>query len=397
LAVEAQGLSDPSGAPGLRGRSALPGIADRLGTIQLDAVNVLARTQFVVPFARIGPFEPARMLDLVGPGGNWFEYWGHAASLMPISLYPLFRHRMTEWRTDALPGVRGGRRRAWREANAEYLAAVLRDVEQNGPLTAGQLADPRRRVGEWWDRRSDGRRALEFLFADGVLAAWRNRSFERIYDLSERVIPPASLAAPVPSVEEAQRELIAIAARCSGVATTADLADYFWVPPRAAKLRVAELVEAGRLRPITVEGWAEPGYVVDGAAPSRPRRRQASLLSPFDSLIWTRRRTERLFNFRYRIEIYVPKDLRTHGYYVLPLLQGDQLVARFGLKSDRAAGHLRVTGAHLEPGADAERAAAGAAGALSKMADWLGLNEVVVEHHGDLATRLLDALAHAAS
>jgi len=400
LAIGAQGLGAERPSPGARrpGPARLRRLLDQLGALQLDAVNVLERTQFVVPFSRLGAYDRSDLLGLTGPGAPWFEYWGHAASLQPVESYPLFRWRMDEWRSDGAGGAGGRsrpvwlRRRQWREAHADYLAAVLRDVTERGALAASQLADPRRREGEWWDRRSDGRRALEMLFADGVLAGWRNASFERVYDLTERVIPGPVLDRPAPGREEAQRELIATAARSLGVATLGDLADYFWIPGPVARPRVAELVEAGRLIETDVEGWDRPGYAVPGARARPPRRRQASLLSPFDSLIWNRSRTERLFGFRYRIEIYVPEHRRTHGYYVLPLLLSDQLVARFGLKADRQGRALRVTGSYLESGATLSSVVDPAAAELGALRDWLGLEHIAVEARGDLAAPLRRAL-----
>jgi uncharacterized protein YcaQ len=394
LAIAAQGLAAPRSSNAKSpGTAQLRRLLDQVGTIQLDAVNVVARTQFIVPFSRLGGYDPARLIGLTGPGAPWFEYWGHAASLMPTEAYPLFRWRMERWRDDQVDSpAAGARRRAWREANADYLAAVLADVTERGPLAASQLADPRRRAGEWWARRSDGRRALEFLFGDGDLAAWRTPNFERVYDLTERVIPSDVLGRPVPTAEDAQRELIAMAARCMGLATVADLADYFWIRPDPAGQRVAELVEAGRLTPLTVEGWRDPAFAESGTQPRAPRRQHATLLSPFDSLIWNRDRTMRLFGFHYRIEIYVPEHLRTHGYYVLPLLLGDALVARFGLKADRKAGTLRVTGSYLEPEAPASVPEAAAA-ELAALGRWLGLEHIAVEPRGDLAPALRRAVA----
>lgn len=368
-------------------------LVDELGTIQIDAVNVLARTQFLVPFSRVGAYDPAHLRSLTGPGAPWFEYWGHAASLMSTDLYPLFRPSMKLRSADQVDNAAAGRRRAaWRKGNADYLRAVLREVTERGPLTAGQLSDPRRRDGEWWDRRSDGRRAMEFLFGDGELAAWRNASFERVYDLTERVIPAEALDRPVPTIEESQRELIMIAARCLGVATVADLADYFWIRPKAASLRVTELVEERRLLPASVEGWDKPAYVTPDARPRAPRRPHATLLSPFDSLVWNRDRTMRLFGFHYRIEIYVPEHLRTYGYYVLPLLVGDELVARFGLKADRRAGTLRVSGSYLEPGAPPDTVADTAVSELTRLGSWLGLEGIEVAAQGNLAAALAKAV-----
>ena len=243
----------------------------QLGTIQLDAVNVLERTQFLVPFSRLGSYDPAALRALSGPGGHWFEYWGHAASLLPVELQPLFRWRMERSRQDLLDNVGAReRRRAWRAAHADYMAAVLAEVTEVGPLAASQLSEPRRRTGEWWDRRSLGRLALELLFGDGVLAAWRGANFERIYDLTERIIPAEVLALPTPAPEDAQRELIALAARCMGVATVADLADYFWMRVPAARPRVSELVDDGRLAKVSVEGWSQPAYLAPGALPPPP-------------------------------------------------------------------------------------------------------------------------------
>jgi len=391
LALAAQGLGAPRPSSRRRppGPDDLAALLDRLGTIQLDAVNVLERTQFLVPFSRLGLYERSDLLGMSGPGGPWFEYWGHAASLMALPMHPLFRPRMAAFAhagAQASPVER--RRRAWRTQHSDYLAAVLGEIRERGPLAASALSDPRRREGEWWDRRSDGRRALELLFAEGVLAAWRAPNFERLYDLTERVIPAEILALRTPSVEEAERELIAIAARCLGVATVADLAAYFGLRVPVVRRRVGDLVEAGRLTLAEVEGWKEPGYLLPGSVPKAPRRDHATLLSPFDSLIWFRERTERLFDFRYRIEIYVPKHLRTHGYYVLPLLLGDQLVARFDLKSDRRTSALLVVDAHLEPTASLSAVTEPAGTELGLLAAWLGFERVEVSRRGDLGRAL---------
>ena len=303
LAIAAQGLGAPRAVTtgdrrttgvkrtAAKTRAQLLGVMDQLGTIQLDAVNVLARTQFLVPFSRLGPYDPAVLRSLSEPQGSWFEYWGHAASLLPVELQPLFRWRMQRWRDDLVDSAAAQeRRRAWRAAHSAYIAYVLAEVTERGPLAASQLSDPRRQTGEWWDRRSTGRRALELLFGDGVLSAWRSPNFERIYDLTERVVPAAVLEMPTPADEDAQKQLIALAARCLGVATEADLADYFWLRPQRARLLVAELVGEGRLVQVAVEGWPQPGYIMPGVRPKAPKRATATLVSPFDSLIWTRPR-----------------------------------------------------------------------------------------------------------
>ena len=393
MAITAQGLG--ARRP-LRpaGRASLAKLLDRIGTIQLDAVNVLARTQYLVCFSRVGGFDPSVMEALSRPGGPWFEYWGHAASLLPVELHPLFRWKMQRWRDDQVdsPSVQA-RRRAWRAAHGDYLQRVLDEVTDRGPLAASQLTEPRRRSGEWWGRRSDGRRALELLFGDGVLAAWRSSTFERVYDLSDRVIPPEVLSMPTPSPDEAQRRLILLAARCTGVATAADLADYFWIKAPAARTRVAELVEDKQLSEVEVEGWGKPAYALPGRLEKRLQRAEATLLSPFDSLVWTRARAERLFGFRYRIEIYVPSHRRTHGYYVLPVLLGDALVGRLDLKSDRAAGTLRVVGAFIEPDCDSDAVVPPLLDELDRLRQWLGLRLLAVGDRGNLAMAIRRAHA----
>jgi uncharacterized protein YcaQ len=226
------------------------------------------------------------------------------------------------------------------------------------------------------------------------VTAARRRRFERLYDIPERVLPAAVVAAPTPSDDEAQRTLLRVAARAMGVATEPDLRDYFRLPTAESKARVAELVEAGDLLPVAVEGWTAPAYLAPGARV--PRRVDArALVGPFDSLIWERPRVERVFGFRYRIEIYVPKAKRVHGYYVLPLVLGDRIVARVDLKSDRGAGALLVQAAHAEPGPPPETAEALAA-ELRRLASWLGLDDVVVAGPGDLAPSVAAALAGAA-
>jgi uncharacterized protein len=388
VAIAAQGLGAPrpSRPPG---RVALCKVLDRIGTIQLDAVNVLTRTQYLVCFSRIGGFDRSTMEALSKPGGPWFEYWGHAASLLPVELHPLFRWKMQRWRDDQVdsPQVQA-RRRAWRADHRDYLQRVLDEITDRGPLAASQLSEPRRRSGEWWGRRSDGRRALELLFGDGVLAAWRSSTFERVYDLTERVIPADVLAVATPSAEEAQRELILHAARSTGVGTASDLADYFWIKTPSARLRIAELVEDGRLSEIEVEGWGKPAYALPGRLEKRLRRKEATLLSPFDSLIWTRDRGERLFGFRYRIEIYVPSHRRTHGYYVLPLLLDDALVGRLDLKADRAGQTLRVVSAFAEPDSDPEAVVPPLLDELDRLRKWLGLDRLAISGRGNLSAAI---------
>jgi len=378
LAIAAQGLGAPRRGGRVDRRHVMRTI-DRVGALQLDAINVLERTQFVVLFSRLGAYPKQRLHDLVGPAGALFESAAHAAALIPMAMQPLMRWRME--RHGKSGGKWGEYERAYELENREYIAAIFDEVRDSGPIAASALTDPRPNQGEWWGRRSDGRRALEWLLGAGRLVAWRTPSFERVYDIPERVLPPEILASPTPPVDDAHRTLIALAARSLGVGTVADLADYYRLKQTPAKARIAELVEAGDLVAVCVEGWPQPGYMPAEASPRPPTRDHATLLSPFDSLIWERARTARLFGFDYRIEVYVPAPKRVYGYYVLPLLVGDQLVGRLDLKANRQASVLEMRAAHLEPaiaraGTSASAAAAAARVELDAMADWLGLERV---------------------
>ncbi len=343
----------------------------RVGLLQIDSVNVLARAHYLPAFSRLGAYETERLdrLSQRAPR-RLFEYWGHEASLLPVELHPLLRWRMA--RAESLAW--GGMRRIQSE-RPDLVAAVLAEVRERGPLAASELSEARpRRSGPWWDW-SDSKRALEWLFWSGELTSARRRRFERLYDVPERVIPRPILETATPAPADAQRELLRIASRSLGVAAERDLRDYFRLPTAETKERIAELLEAGELLEVDVEGWGRtPGYLARGARIPR-RIDAAALIGPFDSLIWERSRVERIFGFRYRLEIYVPEPKRVHGYYVLPFLLGDRLVARVDLKSDRAAGVLRVRRLHLEPGApDATREALEAE--LARLSGWLGLGAV---------------------
>ena len=390
LAVGAQGLAQPR-PKGPIGKRHLRSAIAAVGQLQLDAINVVQRTQFLVLFSRLGAYDVTLLHDMTGPEGELFEYWGHAVSLLPMAHQPLFRWRMEQRGTYGESPTRSARRAAFREANADYIDRVFREVRDRGPLTAGQLADPRRRDGEWWDRRSFGRITLEYLFMRGELAGWRTSNFERVYDLPERVIPDPVRASQTPPADEAQRRLLVLAAQSLGVATVRDLASYYVIKPKLAKPRVADLVDAGELVEVNVEGWTEPGYAVPTARPKQPTRTSATLLSPFDSLIWERSRALRLFGFDYRIEVYVPEPNRKHGYFVLPLLLGDQLVARFDLKADRKASALLVRGSYVEPGVYTNAVAAAAATELDALRDWLRLDGMVIARRGNLAAALRKA------
>jgi hypothetical protein len=272
----------------------------------------------------------------------------------------------------------------------EYIEAVLSRVEREGPVTGGDFADGPRQAG-WWEW-SHGKRALEWLFWSGLISIRTRRGFERVYDLPERVLPARILRLATPSEPDAHRELLRRAARALGVASEGDLRDYFRMPVAETRARLAELVEAGELTPVTVQGWNNTAWLAPGARAARANGEGGVLLSPFDNLIWRRERAERLFGIRIRLEIYTPAHKREHGYYVLPFLQGEAITARVDLKADRAARTLRVQSAHLEPGAKADSTAPALAAELILMAAWLGLESVTVSGKGGLATALAASL-----
>ncbi|HEY5072727.1 MAG TPA: crosslink repair DNA glycosylase YcaQ family protein [Caulobacteraceae bacterium] len=384
IVLAAQGFADapPAVADGRRLRRTIR----RLGAIQIDSVNVVVRTHYLPAFSRLGPYRRELLeAEAWGSKRSLFEYWGHEASLLPVELQPLFRWRMERARAgETWSGLaRFGRERR------DYIDAVLGRIEREGPLTGGDFADGTRRSG-WWNW-SNGKRALEWLFWAGLITTRTRRGFERVYDLTERVLPRAVIDAPTPTEAEAQRLLLKVASRAMGVATESDLRDYFRMPLGETRNRVRELVEAGELLPVGVEGWRQGAYLDPGAR--APRRIAATaLLSPFDNLIWARDRTQRLFGARVRLEIYTPAEKREHGYYVLPFLLGDRIAARVDLKADRKEKVLVVQAAHLEPGAEAGETAAALAGELRAMAGWLGLDETRVMVRGDLSAVLLEAL-----
>jgi uncharacterized protein YcaQ len=297
------------------------------------------------------------------------------ASLLPMETYPLFRWRME--RAARGQGTWGSIARLARE-KPQLIARIEQEVRDRGPLAAGELADKPRGEGGWWGW-SDHKRALEYLFWSGRLTTASRRNFERLYDVVERVIPEKVRAAPATDDASQQRALVAMAATALGVGTVKDLSDYFRLSLRDGRARIAELVEEGALREVRVEGWKHPAYLARGARVPRAVG-GAALLSPFDSLVWERSRTERLFGFHYRIEIYTPAHKRVHGYYVLPFLLGDRLVARVDLKSDRDASAQLARGLHVERGGRRGDVMPRLKQTLADMAAWLGLERVQRDH-----------------
>jgi uncharacterized protein YcaQ len=389
IALTAQGLAGPR--PARSDQRALRRLIDQLGVIQLDSVNVLVRSHYLPAWSRLGAYDRRRFDALAHAAPRAaFEYWGHEASLLPIAAQPLFRWRMARAVHDAW----GGMRRIARK-RPELVRDVLAIVRERGPIAASdiEIAEHKRRKAGWWGW-SETKSAIEWLFWSGQVTSAGRRGFERLYDLPERVIPAGVLARPTPSEADAHRELVATGARALGIATEADLRDYFRLPLAGARRAVSELVENGELVPATVEGWPRAAYLhrrADTTMRIDPDR--LALLSPFDSLIWFRDRTQRLFGMRFRIEIYVPAPKRVHGYYVLPLLSGDRLIARVDLKADRGARALRVQAAHAEPGARPAPTAAALARELAAMASWLDLDRVEVGRRGALAPALRRQLA----
>ncbi|HEY4005732.1 MAG TPA: crosslink repair DNA glycosylase YcaQ family protein [Pseudonocardia sp.] len=393
-ALAAQGFGQPRPS-GVVNRGHLARLMERLKLLQLDSVNVAVRAHYMPVFSRLGAY-PMSLLDEAAWAHSarrprmLVEYWAHEASLLPVADWPLL--------------FSGAKRHGWWrhyrelvEDNPGLAEAVLTAVKEVGPVGAGTLEDMvggagrRPRGGSWWGR-TEVKRICEFLFGTGQLTTGTRVNFQRLYDLPERVLPPEVLAAPPVDAGEAARRLIGNAAAALGVATEPELRDYYRLGPDICRAAVGELVDAGELEAVAVRGWNAPAYRRPGAR--MPRAVSAcALLCPFDPLIWERARTERLFGFRYRIEIYTPAHKREHGYYVFPFLLDDALVARVDLKTDRVANVLRVPGAFAEPEVAVPRVAAELAAELRLMAGWLDLDDVVVGERGDLVAPLAVALA----
>lgn len=380
VALAAQGFRDPRHTvPTMRTFSRT---LARTGVLQIDSVNVFQRAHYVPLFSRMGRYDTDLLTRAAErPPRRIVEYWAHVAAFMPVPLWPHMRHRMDFYRKDGHAWVGLPERR-------ELVASLLAEIRERGAATSRDLDDGLPRTKQHWGWNwSETKRVLEYLFLAGEVAvAGRTPQFERLYDLPERVLPRAVLDAPTPTREESDVELVRRAAASHGVGTVACLADYFRMRVDRTREAVRTLVEDGELLPVRVEGWDRPAYLHGDARV--PRRVDArALLSPFDPVVWRRERTERLFDFRYRIEIYVPEPQRVHGYYVLPFLLGDRLVARVDLKADRQHGVLLVRAAHAEPDAPPETPAELAA-ELGEAAAWLGLSGVEVESRGDLAGAL---------
>lgn len=379
IALAAQGFAEPRprGRVDLRH---LRRVVDRVGVVQLDSVNVVARAHYLTFFARLGSY-PLALADRLGWGsGEMVEYWAHEAALVPVERWPLFRHRMERnWHWPSMD--------RWIAENPGTIEQVLAEVKARGPLRPADLDNHANAVrGPWWDW-SDAKLALEALFFTGQLTIRDRDNFIRRYDLPERVLPLEIVARRVDH-EESRRQLLRLAVQHHGVGTVQDLADYYRLKAQVSAPLLAGLAAAGEIEEVEVAGWKGPVYLHPAARMPRAIRGLA-LLCPFDPVVWFRPRAERLFNFHYRIEIYTPPAKRIYGYYVFPILLDGELVGRIDLKADRQAGILRVRGAYTEAGVEPARVAPPLVTELETMATWLGLNDVSVEKKGNLATALL--------
>ncbi len=358
----------------------------RTAVLQIDSVNVLQRAHYMPLFSRMGPYDVGLLHRAAETRPRRIvEYWAHVAAFMPVDLWPHMQHRMRRHREEGHAWTGLPQRR-------ELVTSLLAQIDERGPSTARDLDEGLPRSKEHWGWNwSETKQALEYLFSAGGLAvARRNQHFERVYDLPSRVLPPEVLAVPEPTVEEAARTLVRRAALAHGVGTEGCLRDYFRMPVALVKPAVRCLVEEGELLPVRIEGWDRPAYLHRDAA--LPRKVEArALLSPFDPVVWERSRTEHLFGFRYRIEIYTPSEKRVHGYYVLPFLLRDRLVGRVDLKADRRSSALQVLASYAERDAP-EDTAAELAAEVAQLASWLELDDIDVQPRGDLADELTVAV-----
>ncbi|WP_460096876.1 winged helix-turn-helix domain-containing protein [Pseudomonas sp. S3_C01] len=389
LALAAQGF-DGRSPPASVQPSRLNRLIERLGVLQIDSVNALVRSHYLPLFSRLGHYN-RDLLDQAawsqGRRRTLFEYWGHEASLLPMSMYPLMR-----WRMNRASGGEGIYQQLARfgQERQDVIRRVLASVQEQGALGAGSLSTRQEKAGPWWDWSAE-KHALEWLFAAGEVTVAGRRGFERLYDLPERVLPASILQQPLPDEAQAQRALLLHAADALGIATEKDLRDYFRLAPADSRGRLAELEEAGELLRCQVQGWKQPAWCRPEA--KVPRKVAASaLLSPFDSLVWERGRTERLFDFRYRLEIYTPVHKRVYGYYVLPFLHHERIAARVDLRAERALGQLAVHAVHEDASGLDEEGMQALALNLRRMARWLGLERVQLNCQRVSGVRLAVAL-----
>nr|WP_208388249.1 crosslink repair DNA glycosylase YcaQ family protein [Microbacterium halimionae] len=367
-----------------------------MATVQIDSVNVFSRSHYMPMFSRLGAYDRAQLDQLLfEERAPFVEYWAHMAAFIAIEDWALFNFRMRDMRARYRDGPD-----AWLSSKPEVVEWVYRELSARGPLRPAEIEFDveHSRKSSWWGW-SDVKRALELLWLCGDVAIAGRRGFERRYALAEQLIPPAVMNATVPR-DEAILRLVERATRALGVATAADVADYWRIKDRRAVTESLDaLVEGGTLTPVTVDGWESRDKPIPAwmdARASVPRRIDAAaVLTPFDPMVWFRDRASRLFNFDYRIEIYTPAQKRIYGYYSLPVLIDDRIVARVDLKADRARSTLLVQSAWWE-GPPEPRWAERTAGVLNEAAAWQGLENVSVSSWGDATADLARALPRAA-
>lgn len=384
IALAAQGFGRPH--PAKPTQAHFKRILKKMSVLQLDSVQYVCRSHYLPVFARLGVFDTEDLDKFTYGSSHVLETWAHEASLIPMEHEPLLRWRKAR----SEQGQVWAHLRKVIEERPDYPASLRQEIAERGPMHAGQLSEPRKnKKGTWWSGRSDGKVALEWMFHAGQVGARRDSNFRRVYNLPERIIPDKVLAIPTPLAADAHRELLMLAAESHGIASLDCLADYYRIKITEARPRVAELVEEGRLVEVEVEGWAKPGYLHPKC--ERPKSMDvATVLSPFDPVVWNRKRASKLYDFEYRIEIYVPQAKRKYGYYVLPFLLGDTLKARVEVKAERKTGRLLVLGAWIEKGQDKAYTAERLADSLRRLATQLKLNTLTLPRKGDLA-RLLAA------
>lgn len=375
IALGAQGFADPKPSGKVDARH-IRRVIDRIGLLQLDSVNVCVRSHYMPLFSRLGPYRQELIDEYAYERGELYEYWGHEASLLTPDTWPLLQWRMEE----AQP---------WRQVkdfiaeNPHYLEDIYNEVAEHGPISVSDLQEQGERQGPWWGY-SSGKIALEWLFQIGRISCGHREKFKRYYDIPERVLPAEVLGADPMAKPDAQKELLRRSMRHHGIGTATDLADYYRIKMPDARPLFTELIKEGVIEEVEVKGWKQTAYL-DTAAKIPRKIEGASLLTPFDPVVWFRDRGERLFDFHYRIEIYVPEPKRIYGYYVMPFMLDGEIVGRVDLKADRKAGRLLVKGSFAEEGVDRVQVASALSNELQSLALWQGLDHVVIFDNGDLA------------
>lgn len=374
LQLSAQGLANPPASPAVK--TDVLAVIRRMGALQIDTINVIARSPYMVLFSRLGSYDPG-WLDELEAEGHLFEYWSHAACFLPIEDYPLYVSRMD-------PYTQHYYSLDWREKHQETVELVMRRIHEQGPVRSADFERSDGKKGSWWDWKVE-KQALEYLFTTGDLMITRREKFQRVYDLREKVLPTWD-GAPAPELAEAQDELAVRAVRVMGAAPARWVPDYFRLPKQDMPKRFARLAEAGRLQPIAVDGRKEPWYIhpddrplLDSALRGEIIPTYTTLLSPFDPLVWDRERARTLFNFDYALECYLPEPKRHYGYYVLPILHRGELMGRLDAKAHRKDGLFEVRALYLEPNTPFnEDTAAAVAGAIQRCADWHATPQVTI-------------------